>query len=214
MSWYARLILGPAPQLRTNLQIVCGKLGLPEPTDWQLCQGVLRMWHRVMFRADTVGTSHAPIRNTWRAKVLAWRALRAPALLLDGAITPWDFTGLRSSSEQIIRHLLGAHHEGPQFTYDLELLACYDQLPALQRAVVSQLAAVHARAAWLRDLVVFDGYHEALLAAAQHALVHGPAMTSAQAHDPDLTLIGYLRWCNAQPATIHATLRQLHAEHP
>jgi hypothetical protein len=211
MTWYGRLILGPSPHLRSNLRMVCDKLNLAEPTDWQLCQGVLRMWHRVMFRTDTVGTSQAPIRNTWRAKLLAWRALRAPALLLDGAITPWDFTGLRSSSAQIIRHLLGAHHEGAQFTYDLELLACYDQLPALHAAVVAQLASNEARAAWLRDLVVFDGYHTALLAATEHALAHGPAMSTADALDPDLTLIGYLRWCNAQPPTMRATMQLLQA---
>jgi hypothetical protein len=50
-------------------------------------------------------------------------------------------------------------------------------------------------------LVVFEGYHQQLLEATEHALAHGPSMTEAQGRDPDLTLRGYLRWCLAQPAT-------------
>ncbi len=207
-TWYSRLILLRPEAIRPNLRVVCAANGLPEPTDWQLCQGVLRMWHRVMFRSNTVGTSSAPVRATWRARALAWRVLRGPALYLDRAITPGDFTGLASAPAQIIRHLLGAHHDGDQFIYDLELLAAYGALPQLRDAVATQLASSSARAAWLRDLVVFDGYHQQLLAATEHALVHGPAMTAAQAWDPDLTLLGYLRWCLAQPANPRATWRE------
>jgi hypothetical protein len=206
-AWYSRLILLHPETIRPNLRVVCAAYGLPEPTEWQLCQGVLRMWHRVMFRSNTVGTSVAPVRATWRARALAWRVVRGPALFFDRAITPGDFTGLASAPAQIIRHLLGAHHEGAQFIYDLELLAAYRALPQLRDAVVAQLASSSARALWLRDLVVFEGYHQQLLQATEHALAHGPAMTEAQAWDPDLTLRGYLRWCLAQPATPLAAWR-------
>lgn len=206
-TWYSRLILVRPDAIRSHLQVVCAANSLPEPTDWQLCQGVLRMWHRVMFRSNTLGTSAAPVRATWRARALAWRTLRGPALFFDRAITPNDFTGLISEPAQIIRHLLGAHHDGAQFIYDLELLAAYGALPQLRDAVVAQLASSSRRAAWLRDLVVFEGYHQQLLAATEHALAHGPAMTDAQARDPDLTLRGYLGWCLAQPATPLATWR-------
>ena len=51
-----------------------------EPTPWQLCLGALRLWHRALFRPETVGTApDGVVRPTWRARLLANRALRLPA---------------------------------------------------------------------------------------------------------------------------------------
>jgi len=101
------------------------------PTEWQLCLGVLRLWHRVVFRSGTVGTSSSgAVRATWRARILAWRALRLPFLLGERRRDAARLTGLASPPEQIMRHLIGAHHDHNQFVYDLELLRLLRQARA------------------------------------------------------------------------------------
>ena len=105
-----------------------------------------------------------------------------------------------------MRHLIGAHHDANQFVYDLELLGHYGLLHDLTAKVRALLASDDAHTHWLRDLTVFEGYHEALLAAAEHAAAGGPAMSAAEAGDPDLSFGAYVRWCAAQPATPRDTL--------
>lgn len=170
------------------------------PTSWQLTAGVLRMWHRILFRSDTIGTSRAPVRATLRARILAWRALRFPFLLAERAVSPWDLTGLLSGLDRVTSHLLAAHHEGPQFLYDFELLA---PDPYALRAVADTARAIadgtHPRAAWFKDLVVFDGYHEALAEAAEAYLADPEAASAPFSDDPDVSFLGYLRWCAARP---------------
>lgn len=206
-AWYERAILVRPQRVRENLARVCTTYELPQPTPWQLSLGVLRLWHRLAFRTDTVGTSStAPIRNTRRARLLAWRVFRLPALLRERAVVPLDHSGLGSSPERLIRHLLGAHHDANQFIYDLEILGGYGKLADLHREVTAVIARDDARSRWLRDLAVFDGYHEALLVACEHAMAHGPAMTDAEARDPDISLRAYLAWCAQQPMTPRATL--------
>ena len=205
--WYLRALLVRPARVRAHGDRVCRALGLSPPNDWQLCLGVLRLWHRLLFRSETVGTSPGGrVRATRRARLLANRALRLPALLAAGAVVPLDFTGLGSTPARLVRHLIGAHHDRNQFVYDLELLACYGELEMLRAAASAVVAGDDPRAPWWRDLVVFDGYHEELLAAAEHALAHGPAMTADDARDPDISLRAYLAWCAAQPATPAATL--------
>ena len=205
--WYVRLLLVRPARVRAHRDRVCRALGLPAPTDWQLCLGVLRLWHRVLFRSETVGTSPSGrVRASRRARLLANRALRLPALLAEGAVVPLDFTGLGSTPARLVRHLIGAHHDRNQFVYDLELLAAYGELESLRDAAAAIVTGSDPRAAWWRDLAVFADYHEQLLAAAEHALAHGPAMSEADARDPDITLRAYLAWCGAQPATPAATL--------
>lgn len=206
--WYVSAILIRPDRISANLDRACATLGMHRPTEWQLCLGVLRLWHRVVFRPGTVGTSPGGrVRPTLRARVLAWRAARLPCLLAEGAVVPLDFTGLGSTPERLIRHLLGAHHDGNQFVYDLELLAGYGRLDELRARVREIIDRDDARARWRRDLAVFDGYHESLLAAVEHAIARGPAMTDADARDPDISLRAYLEWCAAQPATPGDTLR-------
>jgi hypothetical protein len=178
------------------------------PNPWQLTLGVLRMWHRVLFRSDTIGTcADHPVRPTMRARLLGFRPFRFPFLLAERAISPWDFSGLFSSTERVVRHLLGAHHDGAQFVYDFELLAA--DRGAIERVRDEALAVVegrHPRAEWLADLVVFERYHENLLRAAEAALSGDLVLAPDQRDDPDLSLAGYLGWCAAQPATPEATI--------
>ena len=207
--WYVRLLLGDTERIHAHLDLMRAR-GIVEvaPNPWQLCLGVLRLWHRNLFRTETVGTSPGgTIRATWRARLLANRAVRLPCLLVERAVAPFDFTGLRSPPERLIRHLLGAHHDGNQFVFDLELLAGHGRLEQLRDAVSEVLAKDSRRTRWLRDLTVYEGYHENLAAAVERAvLAGGPALTAAEAADPDLSFRGYLAWCARQPATPAATL--------
>ncbi|MCB9575261.1 MAG: hypothetical protein H6709_24555 [Kofleriaceae bacterium] len=183
-----------------------GRTDLPNP--WQLTLGVIRMWGRLLFRSDTVGTSPGgTVRAGWRARALTWRALRLPFLLAERAVHPLDFTGLASSRERVIRHLLGAHHDGAQFLYDLEILAAHPgALDELRERAAAVVADATPRSRWLRDLVVFDGYHEALLAAVDAARAGDFPYDPDGARDPDVSFSAYLAWCAAQPATPAATL--------
>lgn len=61
------------------------------------------------------------------------------------------------------------------------------------------------QAAWLKDLVVFEGYHERLLAAAEAMLSGADELELADATNPDVSFRAYLRWCAAQPATPQET---------
>ncbi len=183
------------------------------PNVWQITLGVLRMTHRLIFRSQTIGTCKTkPVRRTWRARLLAFRPLRFPFLLWERAVAPLDFSGLLSSRERVIRHLLGAHHDALQFVYDLELLRLYpgalEELRDRARAVVD---GTDPRAEWLRDLVVFEGYHEALLRTTEAALAGTLEIDPETARDPDITFGAYLAWCAAQPSDPEETWRALRA---
>jgi len=208
VPWYVRLILLQPEAVLGNLERLRAAGAAAElPNAWQLCLGVLRMWHRLLYRPDTVGTcSGGTVRRTWRARLLEKKPLRLPFLLAERAVAPLDFTGLASSPDRVIRHLLGAHHDANQFVYDLELLAHHGRLDELHAAVRDIVERDTPRSRWLRDLTVFEGYHEHLLAAVERALAEGPAMTADEARDPDISFGAYLRWCARQPATPAATL--------
>jgi hypothetical protein len=210
VSWHARALLVRPHRILEKLERVAAA-GVPVdplPNLWQLELGVLRMWHRLLFRPDTVGTCRSGRRrSTLRARLLEWRALRLPVLLAERAVAPLDFTGLASSRERVIRHLLAAHHDGRQFVFDLELLACEPgALAELAERVRQVTRGDDARARWLRDLAVFDGYHESLERAVDEALAHGLRIDAADGADADISLRGYLAWCARQPATPAATL--------
>ena len=91
--------------------------------------------------------------------------------------------------------------------YDLELLGFYGKLDELRANVRALIEQDDARARWLRDLTVFDGYHESLLEAVERALATGATMSNEEARDPDISLRAYLQWCSAQPATPQETFR-------
>lgn len=205
--WAHLLLLSPE-RIVENLDRV-RRAGLVErtPNLWQLGLGVMRMWHRMVFRSDTIGTSTVhPVRPNPRARLLQYRPLRFPFLLAAGAVAPLDLTGLASSPDRLIRHLLGAHHDGEQFVFDLEILSCYpgklEELAAAVRLVVERDTARHR---WLRDLTVYERYHENLLAAVERALAGELQVAAEHAGDPDISFAAYLRWCAARPETPAAT---------
>lgn len=170
------------------------------PNVWQVTLGVLRMWHRMLFRSHTVGTSTRPVRDTWRARLLAPRPVRFPFLIAERAVAPLDFSGLLSSRERVIRHLLGAHHDKNQFAYDLEMLQ-HDPgaLAELRTRVRGVTSGRSPRAAYLRDLTVYDGYHEDLERAVEAALSGDFGLSPREAGDPDISFGAYLAWCARQP---------------
>jgi hypothetical protein len=179
------------------------------PNLWQLQLGVLRMQHRVLFRSETIGTSREqPVRRSWRARLLHARPLRFPFLLRERAIAPLDYSGLASSPERVLRHLLGAHHDGWQLVYDLELLEAAHPgwLERVRDAAADVVHGRDPRAAWLRDLCVFEGYHEQLLDSVERALAGELEVDEPSASDPDITFGAYLAWCARQPATPGETL--------
>lgn len=179
------------------------------PNEWQLGLGILRMGHRIVFRSETIGTSAGRVRPTRRARWLARRPVRFPFLVKERAIAPLDLSGLLQPPERLLRHLLAAHHDGRQFAYDLELLRIWPgALEELHERVLAVVEGRDPRARWLRDLTVFEGYHEALLDATRKALAGEPLLDPDEALDPDLGFDAYLRWCARQPPTLRATLRE------
>ena len=204
---YSYLLLISPSRVHANLERA-REAGVVDaaPNTWQLCLGALRLWHRLLFRPETIGTSSGPPpRSTWRARRLENRAVRLPALLAEGAVAPWDFTGLFSAPSRIIRHLLAAHHDGDQFVFDLQILAGHDgKLDELIDRCRAVIDGRDPRAEWLRDLVVFEGYHESLLVAAEAARAGD---FGAVASDPDLSLSGLIRWCARAPGAPLETAR-------
>lgn len=204
--WARALVLFPSA-IEESLERLAAAGFTPRPSLSQIALGIARMQYRLLTRPETVGmcTTH-PVRASWRARCLEPRAARFPFLLRERAIAPLDFSGLASPRDRILRHLLGAHHDGNQFVYDLELLAAHpgalDELAARARAVVD---GTDPRAEWLRDLCVYEGYHEALLAVVEQVIARGSVLallSDREANDPDITLSAYLHWCAAQPTDL------------
>ncbi len=207
--WLSRIVLLAPDMVERGLERMRASGRFPAvPNVWQVTLGCVRMWHRVLFRPETIGTctDHA-VRPTWRARILWHRPLRFPFLLAERAIAPWDFSGLISSRERIFCHLLASHHDRQQFAYDLELLACEPgALDALETAVRHILATDDARSRWLRDLCVYERYHENLLASVGAARRGECFLSAEEAADPDISFAAYLAWCARQPATPAAAL--------
>ncbi len=210
--WVRALVLFPRAIEQSLARVEAAGLTQPVPTVSQVALGVARMQYRLYTRPESVGmcTAH-PVRKTWRARLLEPRAARFPFLVREGAIAPLDFSGLASPRERILRHLLGAHHDGNQFVYDLELCAIHPgalvELRDRARAVVE---GSDPRAPWLRDLCVYEGYHAHLLEVVEAVLESGSVLESISVHearDPDITLSAYLRWCAAQPKTLGGVIR-------
>jgi hypothetical protein len=172
------------------------------PTRAQLSRAVARMWRRLVQEPGAFGLSPSPPRRTWRARLLRGRALRLPFLLREGSVVPGDLSGLRSGRDVIIRHLVGTHHDVhrglAQARYDLEILALHqDGLQTLRRTCQAIVSGTHPRADLYRDLCVYEGYHEGLLALVDEVCAHGFTATD----DPDLSFFAMLRACAALPDT-------------
>jgi hypothetical protein len=208
LPWFARAVLIDAQRIERRLDEIARSGLVPRvPNAWQIALGVLRMWHRLLFRSEEIGTSSSRPRPTWRARLLDLRPVRFPFLLAEKAIAPLDFSGLLSDRERVLRHLCGAHHEGAQFVYDLEMLSvdpgAIVELVKRAREIVDNDTP---RTRWLRDLTVYEGYHEALLVAAERAARGELEVPPERADDPDTRFVAYLAWCARQPPTHEATL--------
>lgn len=208
---HAYLILLRPSRIRANLEAV-RRAGIVEnvPNLWQIELGVLRMWHRILFRPETIGMSAAhPVRPGRRARWLEKRPVRFPFLLWEGSVAPWDLSGLLSTPERLMRHMLGTHHDGNQFVYDLQMLSMHPgktgELLEQARAVVENRDP--KRTEWLRDLVVYEQYHETLLEVVERAAREGASLPPDEEADPDISFLAYLRWCASQPATPAETWR-------
>lgn len=201
--WYVNRLLRRPERILANVRLA-HEAGLitKVPNEWQLCLGILRMWHRMAFRPETVGTAtSAAVRDNPRARAMTYRPLRFPFLVKEKVITPLDLTGMLSSPERIRSHMLGAYHAGNEFHYDLQLLSFRPgELEILRDQVRDLLARDTPRHRWIRDLTVYEGYHEALAEAVDSALDHG-VFNAELDGDPDWSLVGYLNWCARQPPT-------------
>ncbi len=209
--WHAFVVLLRPNRVRYNLEAV-RQAALVErvPNLWQIELGVMRMWHRILFRSETIGMSGShPVRSGWRARLLEKRPIRFPFLLFEGSVAPWDLSGLLSTPERLMRHMLGTHHDSNQFVYDLQMLSIH---PGRTEELLEQARAIVEgrdlqRAEWLRDLVVYEQYHETLYAVVEHALRQGVDLSLDEAADPDISFLAYLRWCASQPTTPAETWR-------
>jgi hypothetical protein len=221
LLWHAYLILLRPQRILRNLEAV-RRAGIVRrvPNPWQIELGVLRMWHRILFRSDTIGTCTGfEARDNWRAHLFEPRPIRFPFLLSEGSVRPWDLSGMLSTPEELQRHLLGTHHDGEQFVYDLEILALHPgELEALREEVEVVVEKHDPRSRWLRDLCVYENYHESLLQSVEERIERGrssiePEDRSATERDDDADVYfgAHLDWCAAQPETSRETLRALRA---
>jgi len=208
MSWHAWLLLLRPRRVQTLLARIAAS-GRPAPCLWQVEMGILRMWHRMIFRGDTIGTcQHHPVRQGWRAWWLQFRLIRFPFLVWERAITPWDLSGFLSQRAQFIRHLLCAHHDGRQCIYDLQILSLNPGALVQLRTALLQIVEVDdARSRWVKDLCVYAHYHEELLAAVDAVLAGAEELDPVDAEDPDISFWAYLRWCRRQPESPAALWR-------
>lgn len=208
--WHAYLILlRPRRVVRALEAATRSGLVGRVPSLWQIELGVLRMWHRILFRPETIGTcSDYAVRDDPWARLLEYRGVRLPFLLREGSVRPWDLSGLIGTPDQLMRHLLGTHHDGHQFVYDLQILAMHPgALAELRERARRVVEHATPRTRWLRNLCVYERYHESLLEAVDGCLRDGFPLSTEVADDPDITFFAYLDWCARQPATPRATWR-------
>ena len=205
-----RILLIRPSQVRRNLaHIDRSNLTPHTPTDWQIAVGVLRMWYRMIFRSNTIGVSqtHPPRSSKW-ARGLQYRLLRFPFVLWEGSVSPWDLSGLTSSPDRLICHVVGTHHDNEQFVYDLEILSCYpNALPQLKRKVDAIVSGTDPRSEWLQNLVVYEAYHKSLLGYMKRIEVSNwkVSLSSEVKRSIDISFYATLTWCSQQPLTPRET---------
>ena len=90
------------------------------------------------------------------------------------------------------------------------MLAIHDgAIEELAERVERLLAEDTPRTRFLRDLTVFEGYHERLAEATRRALRGDLALSDDEQRDPDISFLAYLAWCARQPATPEDTWQAL-----
>jgi hypothetical protein len=198
-----RLLLLDAAAVEASLQTLADNARTLSEKDRRLLPpGALpeRFPSRAQVEPDAFGLSSSPPRLNLRARLLRNRTVRLPFLLAVGSVVPGDLSGMRSSPAVVRRHLLGTHHDVmhgvAQARYDLELLALHPgELQGLRDECAAVVDGSHPRASLYRDLCVYQGYHEGLLALVDDVLKHGLPYEA----DPDASFFAMLRWCATQP---------------
>ncbi len=181
------------------------------PTRFQVTAGVAYMVHRMLFRPETIGLApeDVPVRSSWRARLLSHRAVRFPFLVRERAIHPLELTGLGTPPAALRHHALTAYHPRDHVVYDLVILSAHPgELERLRDEAAAIVDGTHPRAAYLRDLCVYEGYHEGVLAAVERAL-RGDFMSADLELASDATLEGYVDWLLSQPTGLRAWVEQV-----
>jgi hypothetical protein len=62
---------------------------------------------------------------------------------------------------------------------------------------------------WIKDLSVFDGYHDDLARAVRGFLDGALDVDPRWRTDPDISFYAYLAWCRKQPASPRALAREV-----
>lgn len=183
------------------------------PSLYQVWMGVLYMWTRVVLRPSSIGlATDEPVRDTPGARRLRNRLHRLPAILRARAVNPLDQVGLGSSTAHVIRHLTGAYHPGDNALYDLQILDVEPgALDTLRARVAAIVDGTHPDAELLRDLCVYEGYHERLLDMVDRWIEDGA--DGARIDNPDTTLRAFMQWCAAAPPSPGATWRAVRGGH-
>ncbi len=195
LPWWAYALIRPR-RVQAHLEIIAARQGQPAPTLWQMLLWTGHMWRRVLLDLDSVGSGGgASVRKTWRARWLRVKAIRALALIGERAIAPLDMSGLATDDDRVMRHLLAAHHDGMEFAYDLEMLSLRPGALARLRVQVEAIVdGRHPRGEWLRDLCVYEGYHERLLAGVDLAL----SGALPRSENPDTSFFAMLDWARSR----------------
>lgn len=202
---YVRLLLSSPEAIQKNLCLLYQNGHIDDvPSLWQIVQGTGFYWHRYFFRASTVGLSKTDkVKPTLRARLLSSKVIRTPFLYFSKAIGEKpDVTGLGVSPDYKIRHLLGAYHPGDNAVYDLQFLDCFPgKLEALRHELLTLLRVDNDQSRWLKDLVIYEGYHERLLAMVEENLTGSFTVAEENANNPDTSMRAYVQWCLDQPET-------------
>ncbi len=214
ISPLARVLLYNPELVQKNLRLLYQHGHIEAvPNSWQVSMYVLYMWYRIVFRLDTVGT-HATdkVRDTWRAKLWENRVIRVPFLIMEGALNGnYDSTGLGITVDRKMKHLVGAFHPEDNYIYDLALVASYPgKMEQLRRQVIEVLENDNDRTRFLKDLVVYEDYHERLLRAIDRVSSGDWSMVDpAKENNPDTSIANFAKWCLKQPKTPAETLQAL-----
>ncbi len=181
------------------------------PNLWQVYQHWALSVARAFKRGKVPGMDpDAPVRDTPGAQLLQFPAIRFWGLLFEGAINPWDYTGLALTPQRKMKHVMGAYHFDHTFIYDLEVIALYPgALEQLRDQCLEVLNRDTARTRWLRDLTVYEGYHENLLRCVERCLAGDFSVPDDLKDDRSVKVSYFVEDALALPQTPEATLQAI-----
>ncbi len=217
IPWVYYLLLHNPRLLQKNLGLLKERGHIQEiPTLWQVVQGISHMWRFTVANVDAIGTSQeAPVRDNPRAHLLKNQFIRFFALMAEGSINPLDRTGLALTPKRKMRLVLVTFHATGEMAqtviYDLQLLDCYPgALKTLGQRLEKLLKQPDARDEWIKDMAVYEGYHEDLVPVVKRCLkgdfvVHVPT----QREGDDYTVTSFVERCLGFPPTPAETLEKL-----